>query len=181
MKKILILLVLAFSISAMAQEKEIVCDSVIQAQGKTVKEIYPLIKMWVSENFKSAKSVIQMDDPENGILICKGNFNYRGPGGATYRAIDGRVEFTLKVQVRDGRFRVTVSDFTHYSEDLRWSDMWHMGLITDREKYKMSGMQDSRWKKTWPDLQTRCKVEGYSMIIMIQNALSKSASTDNDW
>lgn len=181
MKNVLILVMLLFSIGAMAQEKEIVCDSVVQAQGKTVNEIYPLIKMWVSENFKSAKSVIQMDDAENGILICKGNFEYKAPGGMTYRVIDGRVDFTLKAQVRDGRYRVTVSGFTHQSDDVRWSDTWSFGLITDREKYKMNGMQDSRWKKTWPDLQTRCKVEGYSMIIMIQNALSKSISTDNDW
>lgn len=179
MKKVLILVMLAFSIGLMAQEKEIVCDSVVQAQGKTVKEIYPLIKMWVSENFKSAKSVIQMDDPDNGILICKGNFEYKAPGGMTYRVIDGRVDFTLKVQVRDGRYRVSVSGFTHHSEDLKWSDTWSLGLITDREKYEMSGLQDKRWLKTWPNLQTESKVQGYSIIMMIKNAVS--TSTENDW
>lgn len=181
MKKILILMALMLSIGVKAQEMQIECDSVIQVPGKTAQEIYPLVKVWVAENFKSANSVIQLDAPENGVLICKGSFSYKAPGGSTYRVLDGHVDFTLKIQLKDGRCKITVSDFTHHSDDLRWRDTWSLGLITDREKYKMKGMQDNRWLKTWPNLQSECKVQGYSIIMRIKDATSKPASAEDNW
>jgi len=81
MKKILLLMAMFASMNVMAQGNPIQCDSVIQAQGKNVAELYPMIKAWAAITYNSANAVIQMDDPQNGILICKGAFKYTAPGG----------------------------------------------------------------------------------------------------
>jgi hypothetical protein len=160
-----------------AQGNSLSFEEVIQGEGKTVKELYTIIKTWVASNFKSANDVIQMDDPESGILICKGNFAYKAPGGITYRYIDGHINFTLKAQVKEGRCKITVSDFIHFSEDLQLTKTWSFGLITDREKYKPTGLQDNRWIKTWSDLQTVSKNQAQEMITSIKGAISNA--TDN--
>ncbi|KAA6348476.1 hypothetical protein EZS27_004076 [termite gut metagenome] len=178
MKKIVVLICLCVAATlGYAQENPLSFEEVIQEEGKSAKELYTIIKTWVASNFKSANDVIQMDDSESGILICKGNISYKAPGGMSYRYIDGHINFTLKAQTKDGRCKIIVSDFTHFSEDLQEAKTWSFGLITDREKYKPSGLQDSRWKKTWPDLQTVSKKQAQEIIASIKIAISKT--TDN--
>jgi hypothetical protein len=166
-----------------AQGNPLSFEEVVQEDGKTTKELYTIIKAWAALNFKSANDVIQMDDSENGILIGKGNFTYIGPGGITYRCIDGHVNFTLKAQVKEGRYKITIGDFTHFTHDLQGAKWWNFGLITDREKYKTEGLPDKRWSKTWPDLQSVCKIKAYEIITSIKDATSGANSvidTKND-
>ena len=184
MKKFLFLMLMFISVGAMAQGNPIQCDSVIQEKDKTMAMLYPMIKAWTAVAYKSANSVIQMDDPQNGILICKGVFKYTAPGGMTYRYIDGWVNYTLKIQVRDGRYKVTMGDFIHETSDIQYKKTWSFGLITDREKFKESGLQDKRWTKTWPDLKRTCKMEYFGIIKALSNATSGKSGiidTSNDW
>lgn len=160
MKKIFLFLVLLLSVlGASAQEKPLEFSEVIQAEGKSAQELYVIVKSWVATNFRSANAVIQMDDKESGVLIGKGNFDYRAPGGMSYRFIDGPVWFTLNIQTRDGRYKVTLNDFRHESREIKsWvKETWSFGQITDRPKFKTKGLQDKRWTKTWPDLQAKCE------------------------
>ncbi len=184
MKKILLLMAMFACMNVMAQGNPIQCDSVIQAQGKNVAELYPMIKAWAAITYNSANAVIQMDDPQNGILICKGAFKYTAPGGMTYRYIDGWVTYTLKIQVRDERYKVTVGDFIHETSDLQYKKTWSFGLITDREKFKEKGLQDKRWTKTWPDLKIKSKMEFMTIIMSLSDATSgksKILDTNDDW
>lgn len=186
MKKCLFMLLLMVSVCAMGQEKPLQCDTVIQASGKSVNEIYTEVKAWVATNFKSANHVIQMDDPDNGILICKGNFEYNAPGGdLMYGVLDGWVNFTLQVQVREGRYRVTMGNFTHEAKHVQGGFYdWSLGLITDRERAKAKGAVDFRQKKTWKDLKIKCKTKFMEMIISMSQATEKGGGlldTDDDW
>ena len=63
------------SVNVMGQEQPIQFDEVIKAEGKSVSEVYTTVKTWVATNFNSAQDVIQMDDPDNGILVCRGLSN----------------------------------------------------------------------------------------------------------
>ncbi len=184
MKRVLFLLLALISLNVMAQEKPIQCDSVIQAEGKNVSVLYPQIRAWAAMTFNSAQDVIQMEDANNGILICKGAFSYRAPGGMTYRCIDGAVNYSLKIQIRDGRYKVTMSGFTHESFDPSWKSTWSFGLITDREKFKPSGLQDKRWLKTWPDLQQKCVAYFNEIVRSLSMATSENNAiidTEDDW
>lgn len=176
-------MLMIFSLNVMAQEKPIQCDSVIQAKDKTAEQIYTTVKAWVATSFNSANDVIQMDDPDNGILICKGNFKYDAPGGIMYEPMDGWVSYTLKIQVREGRYKVTMGSFEHEAKPNTGYN-WSLGLITDRERAKAKGVVDSRQKKTWADLKIKCKMEFMKMVISISQATTKNSEiidTDDDW
>lgn len=183
MKKFLFLMLMSFSLNVIGQEKPLQCDSVIQANAKTAEQIYTAAKAWVATSFNSANDVIQMDDSQNGILICKGNFKYSAPGGVMSAPMDGWVSYTLKIQVREGRYKVTMGNFEHKAKPNAGYD-WSLGLITDRERAKAKGAVVARQKKTWADLKIKCKMEFMKMIVSISQATAQNSDiidTDDDW
>lgn len=185
MKKCLFLMLMMVSMSVMAQEEPIQFDEVVKAEGKSVPELYTTIKMWVATNYNSAQDVIQMDDAQNGILICKGAFEYDHGKGITGEVMDGWVDYTLKVQVREGRYKVSVGNFVHKANPVRNGRYdWSLGLITTRERAKAKGAVDARQKKAWKNLKTVCKVKAYEIIEGLKAATEQGAGlmdTDDDW
>lgn len=184
MKRVLFLIMAFVSLNVMAQGRPIQCDSVIQAEGKDVSVLFTRIRAWAAMTYNSAQDVIQMEDSNNGILICKGAFSYRAPGGFTYRCIDGLVYYSLKIQIRDGRYKVTMSGFSHKSTDPEYGSRWCLGEITDRERYKPSGLQDKRWLKTWPDLQQKCVAYFKEIVSSLSMATSENNAiidSEDDW
>ena len=185
MKKCLFLMLMMISMSVMGQETPLQCDTVIQAQGKSVSEIYTTVKSWVATTFNSAQDVIQMDDPDNGILICKGNFSYDAPGGVMSGVLDGWVHFTLQVQVRESRYRITMGQFAHEAKPVPGGSYdWSLGLITDRERAKAKGAVSARQKKAWKDLKVKCKMQFMEVVMALSQATEQGSgllNTDDDW
>jgi hypothetical protein len=59
----------------------------------------------VAVTYKSAQDVIQLDDKDAGRLICKGNFQ------TTWLTNQAWVRHVLTIEVKDGRYRYTLTDF----------------------------------------------------------------------
>lgn len=178
-------MLMMISMSVMGQEQPIQFDEVIKAEGKPVSEVYTTIKMWVATNFNSAQDVIQMDDAQNGIMICKGAFEYDHGGGIAGAVMDGWVKYTLQIQVRDGRYKVSIGNFTHEAKPSRSAGYdWSMGLITTRERAKAKGVVDARQKKAWKNLKTMCKMKAYELIEGLKAATEQGAGlmdSGDDW
>ena len=51
-------------------------ERVVEAPGYSKDQIYNSTKIWVAENFRSAKSVIELDSKEDGIIIGNGVIQY---------------------------------------------------------------------------------------------------------
>ena len=64
---------------------------------------------WVSSSFRSSKAVIDMQDKDAGIIVAKGII----PNGA-HDAFGVRydVRITIKLEIKDGRYRATYDTFT---------------------------------------------------------------------
>jgi hypothetical protein len=67
---------------------------------------------WLAETFVDSKSVVEVNDRERGRIVGKGltSFNMGNPGsgwGATFKC-----RFTVVIDVKDSRVRVTYKDFT---------------------------------------------------------------------
>ena len=186
MKKCLfLLLVLMAGVNVWGQEEPIQFDEVIKVEGKGVQELYTTIKLWVATNYNSAQDVIQMDDPESGILVCKGAFDYDNGGGIMGAVLDGWVFYTLKVQVREGRYKVSVGNFTHKANPVKNGVYdWSLGMITTRERAKAKGAVDGRQKKAWKKLKTECEAKAYDLIERLKAATEQGdglMDTDDDW
>lgn len=85
---------------------------VFDAPGSTKDQIYAASKLWIAENFKSAEAVVDYDDPSEGTIIGNGNMAYTCDGGfaCSIRRDAWRVTFKMKVEAKDGRFRLTFTN-----------------------------------------------------------------------
>jgi len=77
----------------------------------TSDELYARARSWFATAFKSANNVIQMEDKSTGIIIGKGNISIP----ATSLQVGSIVSFTIKIQVKKGRYKYWVNDLVHTS------------------------------------------------------------------
>jgi hypothetical protein len=73
-------------------------------------ELYNRAKFLITDIYKSAKDVIQLDDKENGIIIVKGLFKQYWQssilGGESIN-----IYHTLTLSAKDGRYKYEITDF----------------------------------------------------------------------
>lgn len=74
---------------------------VYEQEGFSKDNLYIAAREWFVMNFKSADDVIQLDEKTDGLIIAKGYRRVTAP------RLDTRLYFTLKIEVKDSRFRVT--------------------------------------------------------------------------
>jgi hypothetical protein len=75
----------------------------VETPGINAADIYTKINLWFVEAFNSAESVIQYSDKEQGVIKGKGNF-------ATTFMTPIRVFFTITVEIKDEKYRLSFSD-----------------------------------------------------------------------
>ncbi len=91
-------------------------SNVYEVPGKTQAQIFNGAKEWIALNFKSANDVIQSADKDTGTIIAKGNTTYQcnGVGDCLLNLADSTLEFTLKIDTKDEKARLTFSHFNLY-------------------------------------------------------------------
>jgi hypothetical protein len=85
---------------------------VFEVPGHTKDEIFLASKMWLAENFKSAKAVVEYEDKSEGAIIGNGRTSFICEGGWVCRqkANTWIVVFKMKIEAKDGRFRLAFTD-----------------------------------------------------------------------
>ncbi|RYL22178.1 DUF4468 domain-containing protein [Acinetobacter piscicola] len=91
-------------------------EKVYQIEGLNQSQIYDGARQWFATTFRSANAVIQYEDKTTGSIIGKGNMQYRCSGFADCMTVTtgDRVDFTVRVDTKDGRMRVSYDDLVHH-------------------------------------------------------------------
>lgn len=114
MKKLVLIALIALPLFSFSQEY----SEVVQAEGKTTDQLYSIAREWFALTFKSANDVLQMDDPVAGKLIGKGSVYVSESfvSGKGLTAVPINLEwypgFTIKIEVREGRYKCDITDIT---------------------------------------------------------------------
>lgn len=86
---------------------------VIEVPNKPKDQIFEESKIWIAQSFKSANNVIQYADKGTGSIIGKGNIKYPCDGLIDCGAFgNDNVNFTMKIDTKDNKARVVISDVT---------------------------------------------------------------------
>lgn len=85
-------------------------ERVVEAPGYSKDQIYSYTKIWIAENFKSAKSVIELESKEDGIIIGNGIIPYPCSGLDCMAKGNWKVPFTMRVDMKDQKFKVSFSN-----------------------------------------------------------------------
>lgn len=172
------LLMLFVSIVAASQDKPLTFSEVIQAEGKSQAEIYGGLREWVATNYINGKAVTQMEDATTGTIILKALFPFKK--GGMYSAYEGNVNYTLKLQAKDGRFRAEMSGITHENKPGRAADC-SLGLITTAEKSGKGGINKIGHNKIWNELKQKAADNFAVTVASLKNITTFTAEAEDDW
>lgn len=89
-------------------------ERIVNAAGFSKEQIYDGTKIWIAQNFRSAKAVLEYENKEDGTIIGNGSIPY------PRRMVDAKVPFTMRVDIKEGKFRLTFTNLqvswdAHYS------------------------------------------------------------------
>jgi hypothetical protein len=91
-------------------------ETVYTADGFTQTEIYDSVRQWFALVFRSANAVIQYEDKSTATIIGKGSVPYTCVKGieCVYGTDKDRLEFTIRVDTKDGKLKVTYENLVYY-------------------------------------------------------------------
>lgn len=95
---------------AQVDQSQLTFDRVVDVPGASKDKIYDGTRMWIAENFHSAKAVLEYENKEQGTLIGNGNIKYPCQGIDCLAKSDWSVHFTMRVDTKDGRFKLAFSN-----------------------------------------------------------------------
>lgn len=182
MKRNLILCfcVIAFLPLFSQAEQPLEFSKVVQAEGKSADEIYSSVKVWIAENYRSAQDIIQLDDKQGGIIVLKAahQFNYSTMSAPSF---PGPIHYTLKISIKDGRFKVDMDKIYHESTTgpLHYRDGWSLKSLTSREKFK-SGVMYGHYNKAWKRAKEDIELNFNSITIALAVAANNKRAEQND-
>lgn len=91
-----------------SDQGDVVIQKIIKDSTKNKEVLYNTIKQSLITIYRNANSVIQIDDKEGGLIVCKGIFDDL----LNAKGVQDGVFFTghhlLKIEIKDGRARITI-------------------------------------------------------------------------
>jgi len=178
MKKLLFYLPFFILFATANAQEPLSFSKVIESPNKSKTEFFNVVNDWFAVNYNSAQDVIQMADKDAGIIIGKGAESYT-LGKTMYLCYDGFINYTVKVQFKEGRCKVEINNFAH-SVLPKNSAGCNIGLITTAQEYKTEGMGKNIINKVWYDLKD--KAEGIANHIFIEmEAKTNKSKPDDNW
>ena len=185
---LLTLLFLISSISIFSQEKSdeleyknVVNLDSITKQNHNANEIYSLVKSWFAEKYNNAKNVIQLDDKENGKIIGKGVFEYNSNVNSFSNGTKGYISYTIVINVKDGKYKYSISDFVHQGNSSNVGGEASFGVITTDEEPSVK-ISTKGWRiKVWNDIKKQIEDNSNAIISSLNNYILKSSKKDEKW
>jgi hypothetical protein len=128
MKKIILGLLMLVGFYSNAQEYKLEEKSVIgvfEANGKTKAEIFSAINKWISINYNSSKTVVQLSDAEGGNIVvkgineakCKNNTKVIMPNAKIDEYSVMKFNHLIEINIKDNKFRI-IYKITDYVMDI---------------------------------------------------------------
>ena len=179
MKYLFLLLIVFSSLYSQSQEYK-----VIDANGMSATDLRVAIKSWIADSFKSAKNVIEIDEPNKIIIKGLDRFDVAYRFGGEQKYISAVLNFKVDFEIKDNRFRYKMDDIVIDSEDHK---IPYDGYVDFVEKKNAQTMKD--WvllKKSRQNLiDARNKTIGivdntlYSLMRSIERIPDKKP--DDEW
>lgn len=161
-------------------------------------DLYRAAKRWFADTFKDAKAVIQLEDTTTHTIVGKGNFPLVWEGDSK----DGRIDFTVEVMTKDGRYRVRFYDLGHFGSPKVFGTTFYpatnLGTVYEgeqcyRPEHMWSGekrmLKEYSWvagnckEIVWP--QVNASIEG--MLLTLKATMTNATAppskgkTPSDW
>lgn len=92
-------------------------ERIVDISDTSKEKIYEGSRQWFAKSFNDSNSVIKYEDSKTGSIIGKGVMQYNCVGSVLtcYSRLDDKLEFTVRVDAKDNRARVSFEDLNIHS------------------------------------------------------------------
>lgn len=183
MKKLIPLILMILPLLSIAQSNEpITFTEVVKVDSADHTELFNRARSWFNENFRSSKDVLNIADKETGELAGKGLTQFYSSNFIGSATVRGVIRFAVTIQVKDGRYKYIITDFTHEAT-AAGTYTYDFGLITNDETcpHKIP-MTSKKWQnKIWTELQRKSRSEGEALATSLKSAMNKPSFNNDKW
>lgn len=168
----LFLLLGCFVGTAQAAEEPLEYQKVIEVPGASASEIYNRSRTWFAEAFVDSGAVLEIEDKATFLLMGKGKTPCSHHPSTLGIRDPGSLRFTIKVEAKDGRARISLARFDHSSE----TDSF--GILTTSETPHEYG-EFRIYRRSWDDLKAQAESRALAIIESLE--LFLNAPEEDDW
>lgn len=168
MRKVILFSLLVLSSFQSKAQDPLSFEKVITVDSVGKDKIYSVIKEWFALNGNS-KEALEVDDRSTGVIVANLSTEYF-KSGFWYTSYTGYIFYKINIQVKDGRFKVTVTNFEH---DTKVKSVSRLGIITSGEYDKVS-INKSIDIKVWDDLKIKSNDIAEKTFIQFEKLKFKS-------
>jgi hypothetical protein len=142
-------------------------EKVFEVPGHSRDEIFTSSKIWVAENFRSSKAVLEYESKDDGVLIGNGIIDFPCKGAFDCLAkADWKVRFTMRIDMKDDKFRLTFSNV-----HLAWPAAYRSGISSPAYDGPVNSKKD------------RAKIQAALLALgpRLQAQMSGASPANDDW
>jgi hypothetical protein len=176
MKNLLFLVLFGLSLTTSLFAQETFEFKKVDSISLTKAQIFERCERWIGINFKSAQNVIQVKDKEAGTIISKGNFSVEHNNA--FQSNVYRVEFTMTIDIKDGKYRIIINDLSNISASCngKFNNYYGGNLLNEKPACGTMFMP----KKYWAHVKEQSKKECEGIIKSISESISNTNIKSKD-
>ena len=170
-------------------------SAVVEVPGVSADDLFRRAQGWMTSGFAAYRGETRTTDAANRALIGRGSFHYVSKIFMGSAATVGDVSFSVRVETKDGRYRVSISDFVHECTAPQRMDVFigavplkpaSFGLVTwDPQPLDCSGLRTLGCPTAWSanvmaELRELARQEARDVHQALKAAMLREARND-DW
>lgn len=169
-----------FAMTGFAQ-KPLSFSTVISEEGVDSLTLYKLTKNWMVQTFKDPNNVFEQSKDE---ITSKGKMAFSTT--MQYSSIKGYIEYSVDVQFKDGRMKLSMGSFTHHPEIVAYFNN-DMGILVDSLPKKLETIgitginRKACYKYYFKHGKPLCKTEFDKLTANLKTFIDSRISNKNDW
>lgn len=165
-----------------------VVTEVVPVEGKTKDELYESSLKYIVKTFRSAQRVIDLQDKEGGVIVCKGIVTgkfYAKDALMTYVG-EEPLYFTMSLEFKDNRYKIQITDLYTEKGDLMDEGMAFECFLdlSFYDKNANRGALRYRTQGHYQNLRTQLILTQLLELFDLKNGLQQSLTDDDlddDW
>lgn len=147
---------------------------------KSSKLLYASAKMWFTQTFKDPKEVIILDDPNNNIIVGRGNLRYNSKIFSGSAARQGWISFDVQIACKDGRYKYNFSNFVHEGKSYNYGLITNDPFLPTMKGMLMGGPENYKIRVT-NELKETIKNRINILINDLEKTMEKPLTTKEEW
>ena len=153
--------------------KLIAYSEVVDVSSVSKSDLYVRANTWFTRTFKSAKSVLDLQDKEAGKLIGKGVLPMIIKLPMIGSTDAGTVSMTVTIICKDGKYKYVIDNLNHFRPTGPNTDLWIDGGALEQQKPRV-GMMGRPNKRDWSEIKETLDRDLRAFGADLKKAMAKS-------